>query len=505
MNHPGQRLIRSLLRLSAFPIGLTFLVLSGVPFLLSPLVFVALVPLIWLWESSSGYGRAFLWAFSAGILFYFFHLHWIPEMITDVPVPRWLLWLGMSLLVLYQALWWGLAGVSARLMRRAPVWVMAPGFAAFWTLLEYIRCHMGDLSFTWATLWAPSLGDAPLMATAGLWGPFGISLTIALVNALFYRAARDRRWPALAWAAVALVLVHLAGFLPNGTRAVGTLRVAVIQPNILLEYGWEEVERAYKSLGEEVAGQGVQVVILPESAFPGPLRYSLKAQELAMFIARKAGAPVLMASWDKEGGKYYNTVFLVNADGKPTDRYDKVLLVPFGEHYPFHEHLPESFLKKVDIGVGDYSRGQGIKPISLGSVSLGPYICYESLFPDIARAQVLSGAQVLLNLTNDGWFGTSLGPTEHFQLGRFRAPETGRFLVRAGKTGISAIVDRKGRIVQKIGLFERGVIIGDVPLVEGLTPYMILGDWPAMLSVLILALALGYTLLAQKNRKEGDR
>jgi len=497
-------MIRGAIKLLAFILALSLLILSGVPFLVFPLVFVALVPLIWLWESSSSSGRAFLWAFSAGVVFYLFHLHWIPNMITDVPVPRWLLWLGMSLLVLYQALWWGLAGMATRWMRRVPAWVMAPGFAACWTLLEYVRCHMGDLSFTWATLWAPGLGDTPLMSSAGLWGPFGISLAIALVNALGYRAARDRKWLALAWAAGFVALIHLAGFLPNGTHRVGTLRVAIIQPNILLE-GWAGVEEAYKALAEHAVGKGVQLVILPESAFPGPLRYSARAQKLTLFIAREVDAPMVMASWDREEKRYYNTVFLVNKDGKPTDRYDKVLLVPFGEHYPFQERLPESFLKKVDIGVGDYSRGSRVRPLCMDSLLLGPYICYESLFPDIARAQVLSGAQVLLNLTNDGWFGTSLGPTEHFQLGRFRAPETGRFLLRAGKTGISAIVDEKGRLVQEIGLFEKGLMIRDVPLISGLTPYAILGDWPAILSALILALALGYTVLAQKNNKRGDR
>lgn len=491
------------MRLLAFLVGLALLIFSGVPFLIFPLVFVALLPLLWLWESSSGSGRAFLWAFSAGLVFYLFHLHWIPNMITDVPVPRWLLWLGMALLVIYQALWWGMAGMLARWMRRVPAWVMAPGFAACWTLLEYLRCHMGDLSFTWAPLWAPALGDLPLMSTAALWGPFGISLAIATVNALAYRAVRDKKWPALGWSAGLIVLVHLAGFLPNGTRRVGTLRVAIIQPNILLE-GWAEVREAYMALAEHTAGHGVQLVILPESAFPGPMRYSGRAQELVVLVAKEADAPVVMASWDKEGKKYYNTVFLVGKNGKPMDRYDKILLVPFGEHYPFQEHLPEP-LRKVDIGVGDYSRGSRVKPLSMDSILLGPYVCYESLFPDIARAQALSGAQVLLNLTNDGWFGTSLGPTEHFQLGRFRASETGRFLLRAGKTGVSAIVDEKGRLVQEIGLFEKGIMIRDVPLISGLTPYAILGDWPAMFSALIMALALGYTLLAQRKRKRGDR
>ncbi|MGB9590569.1 MAG: apolipoprotein N-acyltransferase, partial [Candidatus Hydrothermia bacterium] len=275
-------------------------------------------------------------------------------------------------------------------------------------------------------------------------------------------------------------------------------------PNILLE-SWGQTIEAYTSLAKRIKGRGVQLVVLPESAFPGPLRYSGRSQELAMLLSGQAdGAPLVMASWDKEEKRYYNTVFLVDSNGRPFDRYDKVLLVPFGEHYPFQEHLP-AFLRKIDIGVGDYSRGRAVKPLVVDSLCLGPYICYESLFPDVARAQVLSGAHVLLNLTNDGWFGTSLGPTEHFHLGRFRAPETGRFIIRAGKTGISAIVDQRGRVVREVGLFERGLIVEDVPLFQGLTPYTILGDWPAILSALILALALGYTLIAQKNKKEGDR
>lgn len=500
MSDYRRRPILCLLKLLAFLVGLSSLVLAGIPFLFFPLAFVALVPLLWLWENSSGSGRAFLWAFSAGVIFYLFHLHWIPNMLTDVPVPRWLLWVGMSLLVLYQASWWGLAGIIARWLRGAPAWVMAPGFSACWVLLEYIRCHMGDLSFTWATLWAPALGDPLLMSTAAFWGPFGVSLAIALVNALAYRVARDRAWRSLLWALGTVVAVHLVGLLPNGTRRVGTLRVAVIQPNLLLE-SWQAVIEAYTSLAKGISSERVRLVVLPESAFPGPLRYSGRARELAMLVSGEAGGvPLVMASWDKEDKRYYNTVFLLDSAGRPLDRYDKVILVPFGEHYPFQEHLPDP-LRKIDIGVGNYSRGDRIKPLAVDSVFLGPYICYESLFPDVARAQALSGAHVLLNLTNDGWFGTSLGPIEHFHLGRFRAAETGRFIIRAGKTGISAVIDDRGRIVRKTGLFEKGLIIADVPLFEGLTPYAIAGDWPAILSALILALALGYTLIAHKKKK----
>ncbi|MEO0157919.1 MAG: apolipoprotein N-acyltransferase [candidate division WOR-3 bacterium] len=492
------RFIRGLLRLLALLAGLSLLILSGPPFLVFPLGFLALLPLLWVWETSASHGRAFLWAFFSGTIFYLFHLNWIPYMITDVPVPRWLLWLGMSLLVLYEGVWWGMAGVLAKRLKASPAWIGAPGFAACWALLEYIRAHMADFSFPWAPLWAPALADPPLASSAAFWGSFGISFTIALINSLLYRAARARSWKPILWAFGLVVLSHSISLIPNGTRKIGWIRVAIVQPNILLE-AWPEVEESYRPLADSLSGKGIQLVILPESAFPGPLRYSGRVQALASLIARSAGAPVVLASWDKEVKRYYNTVFLVSKEGRVLDRYDKVILVPFGEHYPFHEHLPD-FITRIDIGVGDYSAGKEVKPIRTDSVLLGPYICYESLFPDVARTQALSGAMLLLNLTNDGWFGTSLGPTEHFHLGRLRAPETGRFILRAGKTGISAIIDDKARIVRRLGLLERGIIVSDVPLVEGKTPYMILGDWPAILSVLILVGALFYTF-----RKEGER
>jgi len=491
----------------ALVLGLCLSLASGAPLFWFPLAFIAQLPLLWLYARSS---RPFGWGFLAGAIFYLAHLFWLVQLQTDAPVPRWLLWVALVLLVAFQAAWWGLFALFVRWVGKRKSWFLALAIPSAWTLLEYARVHMSELSFTWATAWMSALGDQPLVASAAIWGPFGISWVILAVNVLVWRAAETRKLAPLYWAAGLVTVAHLVGFIPSRTHQVGVLRVALVQPNLLAEQrDWPEMERIYRAQADSLRGHDLDLVILSESAFIGFYRYSARAQKLARLISRDSRAPVLFATADARPGgpgdsvAYFNTAFLVDTGGLILDTYDKVKLVPFGERFPFAEHMP-GFVKDLLEVVGNYSSTRPLRPLILGKVGLGVLICFESTFPDVARRHVQEGAQLLVNITNDGWYGPTLGPVEHFHMARFRAVEQGRYLVRVGKTGISAVIDRQGRIVTQIGLFKEGIAFADVPLMEGRTPYAVAGDWPVILSALITALALGYTVLSRLNRAKED-
>ncbi|MFZ8846275.1 MAG: apolipoprotein N-acyltransferase, partial [Candidatus Hydrothermia bacterium] len=179
---------------------------------------------------------------------------------------------------------------------------------------------------------------------------------------------------------------------------------------------------------------------------------------------------------------------LIDTSGKIVDFYDKVHIVPFGENLPFYEYLP-SFIKNLDLGQGNYKKGKFFKPISFKEQKIGVMICYESIFPEISRNLIRNGANVLFVITNDGWFGPSIGPKEHYLFSKLRAIETGKFIVRSAKTGISAIINDKGETIKKIDLFKMGYLIEKVPTNSYKTLYSYIGElWIFILIIFLILL-----------------
>jgi len=159
-----------------------------------------------------------------------------------------------------------------------------------------------------------------------------------------------------------------------------------------------------------------------------------------------------------------NSAFLLRPDGVPAGRYDKVHLVPYGEYVPLRKIFP--FIGKLVVGVGDFRPGEGFHPIRGEGWNLGVLICYEGIFPEAARAYKREGATLLVNITNDAWFGRTSAPYQHLSMTVFRAVETRLYLVRAANTGISAIVDPAGKILSRTPIFERAVLKGEVKIID---------------------------------------
>jgi apolipoprotein N-acyltransferase len=200
-----------------------------------------------------------------------------------------------------------------------------------------------------------------------------------------------------------------------------------------------------------------------------------------------------------ERTRYYNAAFLVSPDGRQSAVYRKVHLVPFGEYVPLRRLL--FFAQPLVEGVGDFAAGDAVTPLDLGDRRITTAICYESVFPYLAREAVLGGSRLLTAITNDAWYGWSSAPYQHFEQGSLRAIEFGRYFVRAANTGISAIVDPYGRVVARSGLFETATLEGDVRLLEGRTVYATIGDSPAWACVAVTLI----TLLVTRRRAPRPR
>ncbi len=442
--------------------------------------------------------RSFLAYFIIGILFYATRLFWILFFEVE-PGIRPLLVIGYILMVLYLSAYYGLFGLVLRIFReKSPSpWLELIFVPSLWVSLEFLR-ETGALGFPWSPLWLTALPDVRLIQVSALFGAFSISWLIMFVNACVCCFIKHRNHVFLLLPAVLVLLCECYGLLrvKRSNEPVGTLKVAIFQPNVLpreyfSEPEWLETVKAYREL-DEMLKDTVDLIIFSESALPGYYRYSKRCRKLVGEILERHKSFLLLGSSDRarstKGYRLYNSAFLLDSLGEFVGRYDKTHLVPFGEWLPYEDKIP--FLRHLEFGQGDYSPGEDIRPIKFDDHSLGVLICFESIFPEISRIHVLKGAKVLVNITNDGWFGKSLGPIEHFHLARFRAVETGRYLVRAGKTGISAVIDDKGRIVEKLDLFTRGVLVAEVPELGYTTLFCRIGHVFPILSVLIVVILL---------------
>ncbi len=238
------------------------------------------------------------------------------------------------------------------------------------------------------------------------------------------------------------------------------------------------------------------IIIWPETAMPFYLeRHPIFTKELTNFVKDLqipliVGAPGAIV-YSREKREIFNRAYLINEQGRLSNYYDKIHLVPFGEYVP--PWLMINFLEPLLQGIGNFTPGNLSKPLLQGELALGMLICYESVFPHIAKQRVEDGANILINISNDGWFGDSSAPEQHLQLGMLRAVEQGRFLVRSTNTGISAIVDNFGRFMLKGEQFKAQSLTGFAKPLHENTIYFNIGPYVpyAVLAIFLLAFAVG--------------
>jgi apolipoprotein N-acyltransferase len=450
--------------------------------------------------------RAAAWAFAASLFAHGAVLHWI-YVVTVVyghaPVAVGVV--APVLLAAYIAAFTaGFGAASAWLARHALAFPLA--LAAAWTVHEHARSFVFT-GFPWATLGYAQHGNPALLGLAAFTGVYGLCFVTALgatALAEFAIAARRRLAPGWgAWSAVAaVVLAHGVGLAapdPASETPPHLLRAAVLQGNIDQGVKWspEWVMRTleiYEELTRRAAGQGARLVLWPESAIPGSFEWDAVLRDRVETLARETGVALVVGgvglAFDAgpRPSAYFDSAFVVDASGALRDRYDKTHLVPFGEFVPF-QNLLGLFLHAVASGMAESSVTPGEAPRAIdvaipeaGEIGAGIPICYELLFPDLVRRFARDGAQLLLAITNDAWYGRTGAPYQFLAITTLRAAETRLWTARAANTGVSAFIDAKGRVVARTRIFERTLLVADVPLhprPREATFYVRYGDWLA--------------------------
>jgi apolipoprotein N-acyltransferase len=347
------------------------------------------------------------------------------------------------------------------------------------------------------------LGDVPLLVQIADLGGVGLVslLTMAVLAASVdvLRAVRGRATASrLRLFVTAGALAASLGYgqsrmvqVDAAAAAAPQLRVGVVQPNSqrpATESPDALLAREIALSRDLLAAEQPALLVWPESALPGALDARVtRVSKLGLQVPLIAGTLALRT--DHPRGGLTNAVVLLDGRGHVRGRYDKIRLVPFSERVPFVEHWPA--LQRFAPRAGGFTPGAQVRPLMLGATRIAATVCYEDLFADLVREQVLAfDPHVLVNVTNDAWFGDSTAAGLHMALARLRAVEQRRALVRATQTGMTVIVDPVGRTVARAPSARVATLVHEVPLLHGRTLYATLGDWPAWLGALVSVLLL---------------
>jgi len=387
--------------------------------------------------------------------------------------------------------------------------------------MEYARNYVPFGGFPWGNS-GYAIGRIPeLLQLACVVGVYGLVFWVGLTNALIALALKAKtkklRMSKLSIALVLLVIFYTFGFwrLNNNSHDFGPMiKIALLQGNIPQDIKnnsrmyKSEILDIYKTLQKQAQEEGAELIIWPEASYPKTFAKNIKDLDLdhKVPIASVVGATAYGYDQDSEIPHFHNSAFLQNAEGEIMSRYDKSHLVPFGEY------VPQPFLglvNKIVPGMGAYRPGTKFEPLMLTlnndkRISVGTTICYEGIFPEISRAYALKNTSLLVNLTNDAWYGESSAPYQHLLMYQLRSVESGRPYARATNSGISAFIDPYGRILKQSGLFTREILIADVKIINKATIYTIIGDIVPQICLAILVLLTGILIYRQALRMKSS-
>jgi len=493
-------------RLFALPLLLGALTVLGfAPFYLFFVPVLTLAGLFHLWRHAGSHRAAAWIGFAFGCGLFLVGVSWVYVSMHDfggMPLP--VAVLATLLFCLFLALFplavgwlqaWS-APSAARLLFLMP---------ALWALFEWVRGWIFT-GFPWLAVGYSAAPYGPLAGFAPLLGVYGVSLLTALSASLlalgydaWRRAGVKATWPAAA-AFIGLWLVGGALQQVEWTRPAGApVSVSLVQGNIAQDLKWREdrVISTLETYRDLVLASPGKLIVLPETAFPMFLEQVPPAYltELATH-ARAQGGDLVVGVPERsvDGQRYYNSV--VSLGSSPPQFYRKVHLVPFGEFIPF-KPLFGWFIDLMHIPLGDFARGATTqRPLAVAGQKVAINICYEDVFGEEIIRQ-LPEATLLANVSNDAWFGDSIAPRQHLQISQMRALEAGRTMLRATNTGMTAIIDERGRVTARIPPFHADVLHGVAQGRSGTTPYVRWGNLPALAAM--FALVAAGVLLARRR------
>jgi apolipoprotein N-acyltransferase len=484
---------------------------------LSLLAWVAFVPLLWLIREKTS-RQAFVHGWVAGMGFYLCTVYWVVQTIglySNIPTPVAVIPLLLMCAILSSYTGAFAAGLRFSQARGGSLLLIGP---LLWVALEWLRSFF-LIGFPWVNLGYSQHSFLNLIQFAEVTGVYGISALVMFVNLVLFSllgAARARRaWLLLTAALFILVLSGWGAWRRNQLATLPIthhLRVGLIQGNIPQDQKWdkafqEETIARYERLSRQAAAQGVDLIIWPETAVPFFFQSDLPYQQRLLSFVRELGVPLLFGAvgWQRKNMTevtLFNRAYLVSSSGEVVSYYDKIKLAPFGEYIPFQSSFL-FFLDKLVVGIGDFAAGANATVLALPTHKLGVLICYEGIFPDLARRFVANGAQVLVNITNDAWFGRSSAPYQHLVMEAMRAVENRVPLVRAANTGFSAVVSPDGHIRARTNLYEATFLVEDLSWPQVASFYARYGDLFVYLCALAAGGMLGYGYYTAQNASHG--
>jgi apolipoprotein N-acyltransferase len=463
---------------------------------------VSLFPLIvsaWL----SNRARAFWLGFSAGLVAYSGILYWLIPTFLAAHQSIILALFCIFGLSAYLALYWGTWTWIISWLPKKPLLLVITGSAA-WVALEFIRTYLFS-GFPWALLGDSQVHHLFTIQIASITGVYGVSFLVVLVNltlaALLFQQTPSYSSPSKAWSIIPSSLV--AGCILYGwyqfhpseapPPAPPSIRVALLQGSIDQYKKWDrayvqEIQQTYEALSRQAAAEHADLIVWPETSVPGYLLQDPPLHEWLNSVIQSSttqalnliGAPAM------HGPYAYNSAFLINTQGQVLGEYAKQHLVPFGETVPFGRFLGRWIRVLNDLG--GFAAGTQDPILQASSYKIGINICYEAIFPSLVRRSVLEGADLIANITNDGWYMQTAAPYQHLTPNIMRAVENRRWLIRADNTGVSAFIDPYGRIVAQTPIFKPTSLIGQVEPRADITAYTRFGDIFAWICLALTAL-----------------
>ncbi|MEJ2760680.1 MAG: apolipoprotein N-acyltransferase [Gammaproteobacteria bacterium] len=473
------------------------------PYDLPALAVLAPAVLIAAWLNASP-GRAFGYGYVFGLGMFGIGVNWLHISINLFGGMNFIGSLAVTwLLVAFLALYPALTGyLSRRLFARLPpAAYLLVAVPALWVLVEWLRGWLFT-GFPWLDLGYSQI-DTAAGGLAPLAGVYAVSaatvLAASALVALFRLPLRDK-----------VVAVLLAAAVWSGAWLAGRqhwtqdegrrISVALVQGDVPQDIKWDpalrrDSMRIYRDLTEPHLN--ADLIVWPETSIPALYRDVKGYLEQISQTARRHGTAVLtgIPYQDPASGRYYNS--LVVLDGRPPHFYHKKHLVPFGEYIPFADTLG-GILEFLHIPMSDFSPGPDVRPLlTANGIRIGVSICYEDTFGEEV-IQALPAAEILVNVSNDAWFGDSAAPHQHLQMARMRSLETGRYMLRATNTGVTALINEKGKVLKATPEFQRTVLAGRAELFHGETPYAAAGNYPIVTLGFVL---LGVGAILQRKKK----
>lgn len=454
------------------------------------LIWISIIPLLYALREKS-FSEAFFLGLIAGLVYNIGVVYWVSFVIVHYGyLPLSVGISTMILLALYLSLYVSVFSMTVLYFSRRGIReIYSAPF--IWTILEYIKSHFLT-GFPWENLAYSQYGIKLLIQISDITGIYGVTFLIVSINCILYDLLVIRTKGTILKEVMLgiIIFILVTGYgiyridnIQNSLEGIEPINISLIQGNIDQSVKWDpqyqsDTLRIYKELSIEASKSKPYLIIWPETAVPFYFQNIDEKHRYILDIAKSTGSYLLFGSpsYVRKNERYLfkNSAYMVSPEGYVVGDYDKVHLVPFGEYVPLKKLL--FFVNKLVVGAGDFMPGKGTVPLLMNGKKIGILICYEGIFPEISAEYRGKGAMLLVNITNDAWYGKTSAPYQHLTMSAFRAIENRIYLARAANTGVSAIVDPTGRIISRSGLFERFVLNGRIKLSSCSTFYETYGD-----------------------------